>query len=163
MAFKAQRTSHNPKTEKQNFKNDIIVDGFDDILVTLANCCHPVMGDEIVGYITKGEGINVHKKDCINIKNLQNRIINVKWNANSENNSYLTKLTITTNSKNNNLLPIVTKASQRNVIVSSISELNADTNGYDVTIKVKNNHDLELFIDDLKSLPFVIEVLRGNV
>jgi len=157
------RVINNPKTEKQNFKNDIIVDGFDDILVTLANCCHPVMGDEIVGYITKGEGINVHKKDCINIKNLQNRIINVKWNANSENNSYLTKLTITTNSKNNNLLPIVTKASQRNVIVSSISELNADTNGYDVTIKVKNNHDLELFIDDLKSLPFVIEVLRGNV
>jgi len=158
-----ERVINNVKQEHHNYKNDIIVDGFDDILVTLANCCHPVLGDEIIGYITKGEGINVHKKDCINVKNLQNRIISVKWNTKNEQNSYITKLTITTNSKNNNLLPIVTKASSRDVNVSSISELNSNTIGYSLTIKVKNSHDLELFIDDLKSLPFVIDVIRGVV
>lgn len=158
-----ERVINNVKQEHHNYKNDIIVDGFDDILVTLANCCHPVLGDEIIGYITKGEGINVHKKDCINVKNLQNRIISVKWNTKNEQNSYITKLTITTNSKNNNLLPIVTKASSRDVNVSSISELNSNIIGYSLTIKVKNSHDLELFIDDLKSLPFVIDVIRGVV
>ena len=158
-----ERVINNTNQERHNYKNDIIVDGFDDILVTLANCCHPVMGDEIIGYITKGEGINVHKIDCINIKNLQNRTINVKWNTNNETNSYITKLTIITDSKNNNLLPIVTKASTREVVVSSISELTSNIIGYDLTIKVKNNHDLELFIDDLKSLPFVLNVIRGNL
>lgn len=159
-----ERVINNINISKTNYKNDIIVDGFDDILVTLANCCHPVMGDEIVGYITKGDGINVHKKDCINIKNLQNRLIDVKWNNKSENNSYITKLTIFTTSNNNNLLPIVTKASQREVVVSSIHEININNKiGYDLTIKVKNNYDLELFIDDLKSLSFILEVKRGSL
>lgn len=158
-----ERVINNVNSLKTNYKNDVIVDGFDDILVTLANCCRPVMGDEIIGYITKGEGINVHKKDCVNIKNIQNRLISVKWNNNGETNSYITKLTIFTTDQNNNLLPIVTKASQRDVIVSSITELNNNKIGYDLTVKVKNNYDLELFIDDLKSLSFVLEVKRGNL
>ena len=158
-----ERVINNVNSLKTNYKNDVIVDGFDDILVTLANCCRPVMGDEIIGYITKGEGINVHKKDCVNIKNIQNRLISVKWNNNGETNSYITKLTIFTTDQNNNLLPIVTKASQRDVIVSSITELNNSKIGYDLTVKVKNNYDLELFIDDLKSLSFVLEVKRGNL
>ena len=159
-----ERVINNIKTEKTNYKNDIIVDGFDDILVTLANCCHPIMGDEIVGYITKGEGINVHKKDCINIKNLQNRIINVSWNLKSENRNYITKLSVITIEGNNNLLSIVTKASQRDVIVTSISEFNSNNkSGYDITVKVKNNYDLELFIDDLKSLSYIKDVIRGTI
>lgn len=159
-----ERVINNTKLETANYKNDIIVDGFDDILVTLANCCHPVMGDEIVGYITKGEGINVHKKDCSNIRNVQNRIIDVKWNLKHEINNYISKLTIYTNTSNNNLLPIITKAGQRDVIVSSINEFNRnDQNGYEVTVKVKNNRDLELFIDDLKSLNFITKVLRGTL
>jgi len=147
-----------------NYKNDIIVDGFDDILVTLANCCHPVMGDDIVGYITKGEGINVHKSDCINVKNFSNRTISVKWNQKSETTSYLTKITITTSEGNNNLLSIVTKASQRDVVVTSISEIESNTKkGYNLTIKVKNNETLELFVEDLKSLSYVTNVSRGNL
>lgn len=156
-----ERVINNTKEETPNYKNDIIVSGFDDILVTLANCCHPVMGDEIVGYITKGQGINVHKKDCPNIKNIQNRIIDVKWNPNILDSNYLTKLTIITNSSNNNLVSIVTKASQRNVNVTSINELENGTNGYEITIKVKNKRDLELFVDDLNSLNFINKVIRG--
>lgn len=159
-----ERVINNTKIAKTNYKNDIIVDGFDDILVTLANCCHPVMGDEIIGFITKGQGINVHKKDCVNMKNIQNRTINVKWNTKSANNSYVTKLTIITNSTQNNLLQIVTKAGQREVNITSITEFNQNNiTGYDVTVKVKNNQDLELFIDDLKSLSYINEVKRGSL
>ena len=51
-------------TFKQNYKNDVIVAGTDNILVTLASCCNPVPGEPIIGYITKGKGVTVHKKGC---------------------------------------------------------------------------------------------------
>lgn len=157
-----ERIINNKSINKTNYKKDIIVDGFDDILVSLANCCHPIMGDEIIGFITKGDGIIVHKKDCNNIKNITNRLINVKWNLKSEDN-YITKLNIMTNSSQNNLGEIVAKASERKVTVTSINEFNQNgINGYEVTLKVKNNRDLELFIDDLRSLKFVSIIKRGN-
>ena len=61
-------------------KNDIIVAGCDDILVNLASCCTPVFGDEIIGYITKGQGITVHKKSCVNMREIKDRLIDVEWN-----------------------------------------------------------------------------------
>jgi len=60
---------------KLNNKNDIIVGEHNDILVTLAGCCKPVKGDNIIGYITKGEGITVHKADCPNISTKEERLI----------------------------------------------------------------------------------------
>ena len=64
-----EKVSNRANLSSNNSKGDIIVAGVDDILVTLANCCKPVKGDKIIGYITKGEGICVHKADCPNIKN----------------------------------------------------------------------------------------------
>ncbi len=146
-----------------NYKNDIIVSGCDDILVNLASCCKPVYGDDIIGYITKGQGITVHKKDCINIADVETRLIDVSWNENrnSDDKQYVSKLTVETNATRSNLLDIVTKATLRNVVVSSINEINR--NGvlfYDLLIKVKNKNDLELFVTELESLPFVAKVGR---
>lgn len=144
--------------EKVNYKKDIIVDGCDDILVNIAECCHPVKGDDIVGYITKGNGVSVHKKNCVNMKGIETRLINVTWNMDSDN-SYISKLKIYTNESKNNLLDIVTKASLKNVIVTSINEFNKDgKTGYNVSIKVKNSNDLEEFKESVRILPFVIKV-----
>ena len=79
---------------KVNHKNDIVVSGCDDILVNLASCCKPVFGDEIIGYITKGNGIMVHRHDCINIRNISERIIEVTWNEKSEKMYFANLLTI---------------------------------------------------------------------
>lgn len=149
---------NNKNKETINYKNDIIVAGCDDILVNIADCCHPVKGDEIIGYITKGNGVTVHKKSCINIKNVDTRLINVKWNMATDN-SYISKLKIITNDNNNNMLTIVTKASLKNVIVTSINEFNKNNlKGYNITIKVKNKTDLENFRESIRILPFVSSI-----
>ena len=142
-------------------KGDIIVAGTDDILVTIANCCKPVKGDKIVGYITKGEGIQVHKHDCINIKT-SNRLIDVEWNMNSDT-SYLTDLTIKVVKGKNQLLDIITKASQKDVYIESVKTVeDIDYTTFSVTIKTTNSEQLEMFISDLKSLPFLISVERNR-
>lgn len=146
-----------------NYKNDIIVSGYDDILVNLATCCKPIFGDEIVGYITKGQGITVHKKNCKNLDDGAIRLIDVEWNSNkiSDDSRYISHLSILTNGIDNNVLDIVTKATMRDIIVTSVNEIrrNIDTY-YDLLIKVKNKSDLDLFIGDLKTLSFVEGVKR---
>ena len=142
-------------------KGDIIVAGIDDILVTIAQCCKPVKGDPIIGYITKGQGIAVHKKDCINIKN-SNRLIDVEWNMNSDS-AYLTDLRVSTTIGKNNLLDIITKASQKDMFIESVTTIEEETKTvFDITVKTDDATQLENFIADLKSLPPLISVERKN-
>ena len=144
--------------QKNNYKKDIIVDGCDDILVNIAECCYPVKGDEIIGFITKGNGVTVHKKNCSNLKGIETRLINVSWNNESDN-TYITKLKIYTNNNDNNMLPILTKASVKNVIVTSINEFNKNNiHGYNLEIKVKDKNILDLFIESIRILNFVTNV-----
>ena len=150
--------NNNKITTKNNYKKDILVAGYDDILVNIADCCHPVKGDEIIGYITKGNGVTIHKKNCINIKNINDRLINVNWNLDSDN-TYISKLKIITNDDHNNMLDIITKASLKNVIVTSINEFNKNnTHGYNITIKVKDKNILDSFIESIRILSYVSNV-----
>lgn len=154
---------NNKTVPKTNYKNDIIVSGNDDILVNLASCCKPVYGETIIGYITKGQGITVHRVDCPNVRDLEERLIDVEWNEckGDDAKQYVSKLILETNGLKSNVLDIVTKATLRGVNVSSINELNR--NGiifYDLLIKVKNKDDLDLFIDELRTLPFVVNIKR---
>ena len=150
--------NNNKTTTRNNYKKDILVAGYDDILVNIADCCHPVKGDEIIGYITKGNGVTIHKKNCINIKNINDRLINVNWNLDSDN-TYISKLKIITNNDYNNMLDIITKASLKNVIVTSINEFNKNnTHGYNITIKVKDKNILDSFIESIRILSYVSKV-----
>ena len=144
---------------KENYKNDIIVDGVDNIKVGVAKCCNPVPGDDIIGYITKGEGVIVHKKTCNNIKNIDSRLIDVVWNTGNSDKLFVSKIKIISNDNNNHILDIVTKASTRGISISSINEIN-DKKGlsYEITVKVKNKDDLSLLVEDFRILSFVKEV-----
>ncbi len=153
-------SNHSDITNKAH-KGDVIVAGIEDILVTIAPCCKPVKGDPIIGYITKGEGIAVHKKDCPNILH-SNRLIDVEWNMNSIS-SFLTGLSITTTKGKNQLLDIITKASQKDIFVESVTNIEEDTyNRFELTIKTNDAEHLDNFISDVKSLPFIINIERKN-
>ena len=79
---KIEKLTTEKKTPQTKNTSGVIVKGIDNCLVKFASCCTPVPGDEIVGYITKGRGVSIHRKDCINVKDLiqeENRIIDVSW------------------------------------------------------------------------------------
>lgn len=149
---------------KINVKNDIIVEGIDEIKVNVASCCKPIPGDRIVGYITKGNGISVHRSVCPNISELDERIINVSWN-NSIDKKYSTNIlvhTIKLNSDNKNILiDIISKTSSSDVVVQSIITVNApDDYMFNITILVPNKEKLLKFINDIETLEDVTRVER---
>ena len=140
-------------------KGDILVAGTDDILVHIASCCRPVKGDKIVGYITKGEGILVHKENCPNIQKSA-RLIDVCWNKNSVS-SFTTELMIQSIRNKNTLLSIITVASQNDVYIDAINTYEEnDFIRYKLLVKTTDVSALEKFISELKAINDIVEVAR---
>ena len=141
-------------------KGDIIVAGTDDILVTIAKCCRPVKGDDIVGFVTKGNGVQIHKKGCPNVQDTE-RLIDVQWNYNNKDGSYLTDIKVTVIKGKNQLLEIITKASQKEIFIESVNTFeDEDTTTFALTVKTTDINQLNNFISDLKSLSDVKNVER---
>ena len=142
-----------------NSKNDILVEGMGDIKVSLSGCCKPIPGDKIIGYITKGSGITIHRITCPNISDLNERLVKVKWN-NKTTKKYFTDIIIHTNTSDN-LLDIISKASYNNVGIDSVSTINkSEYKIYSITVLVENLDKLNKFITDLNKLPFTLKVER---
>ena len=140
---------------------DIIVAGIDKVKVNLANCCNPVPGDEIVGYITKGNGISIHRKDCHNLQYLDNRMVQVSWNEVINNNKFITSLFIYCKDTNDYLLEIMKKAQSININFDSMRTIRKDDNTiYDIDVWVRNLDHLNNFIRDIESLSYVDKVVR---
>ena len=141
---------------------DIIVDGIDDLKVSFGGCCKPVKGDDVIGYISKGNGITVHRKNCHNICDLTDRIIDVKWNDNSSK-KYVTNVLIYAEKKDNLLLEIITKTSSMNIGVKSVNTIsNVDYNVFDLDIIVEDKEKLDRYINVIGQLNYVTSVERGN-
>ncbi len=155
-----EKIARNEKTTFKNSKSDIIVSGSLDILVNLAKCCKPVLGDDIKGYITKGEGVSVHRADCPNISFKTTRLIDVLWNEVSEI-LYYTDISISVIPGKNYLLDLISKATSKNIYIDSIkTKENDQGNLYEMTIRVKNKEELENFISSLTAFSFVKGVVR---
>lgn len=147
------------KDTKVRSNNDVLVEGMSEIKANLSLCCKPLPGDNIIGYITKGFGITVHRSSCKNIIDIDERLINVKWNDNL-NKKYPSGILVYTNA-NDNLLDIITKASASNIIIDSISTINKSSKKvYSMTLLVENREKLEKFMNDLLNLKFIEKVER---
>ncbi len=127
-----------------NTKDDVIVDGSVNILYNLAKCCKPVKGDEIVGFITKGDGVSIHKKDCPNVLNIKDRLIDVVWNNDVEN-TYLSDVTILAGSQND-IMDMIGESTKLKIQIVEMHNKNTYT-GIEcmITIKVKDKDELEHF------------------
>ncbi|MBQ8234662.1 MAG: bifunctional (p)ppGpp synthetase/guanosine-3',5'-bis(diphosphate) 3'-pyrophosphohydrolase, partial [Bacilli bacterium] len=144
----------------ENLHNDIIVDGIDYIKVNLASCCKPIKGDKIIGFITKGSGITVHRLNCPNISNLDERFIDVSWN-NDIVKKYPTSIIIYTNDYKNILLDIISKTSNSDITIINFNTLNTnDGINYDITVTASNIDNLNKFMSDIKSIESVLDVER---
>lgn len=141
---------------------DVIIDGIDDLKVSYGGCCKPIKGDQIVGYISKGNGITIHRKNCYNICNVNDRIISVKWNPNSSK-KYVTNVLIYAEKKDNVLLEIISKTTSLNIGIKSVNTINnLDYNVFDIDILVEDLDKLNKYISVIEQLPFVNSVERGN-
>ncbi len=155
-----ERVKENRLLPKRNDASPFIVAGFEDILVHLANCCHPVCGDDIVGYITKGEGIRVHLKKCPNMVKLRERLIEVNWNYEKEGN-YLVEIVVEVELGNYDFSLLMTKATTCGVFIEGMKTKEKDSFFcYELLLRVKNKLELEHFMGVLEMLSFVKDVYR---
>ncbi len=149
----------NPVKIKDN-EADIIVNGIDKIKVNISNCCSPVPGDEIIGYISKNNGITVHRINCPNVDRLEDRMIPVSWSENPKS-KYITSLLITTKKDDRALLEIMQKANASTISIYNIKTLSRTDNViYEVDIRVNNLERLNNFIRDLNQLKYVENIER---
>lgn len=149
------------KVTSKNIDADIIVSGIDSIKVNLANCCNPVYGDEIIGYITKGNGITVHRMNCHNLSMLEDRTLEVSWNSNA-NKRYLTCLLITTNDSENHMMDLMQAISLFSVNIDGIKTLSqGDKSIYEVDCYVTGLEQLEHIIIGVEKLGYVEKVERA--
>ena len=141
-------------------KNDIIVEGIDNIKINIASCCKPIPGDNIVGYITKGYGITVHRMVCPNIREVDERIIDVKWNE-TTNKRYPTAILVDATKNENLLLNIIAKTSNTSISVQNINALTKNENFlYEIVVLVEHKDNIIKFMNDIKTIPNVISVER---
>ena len=140
--------------------NDVVVGGIDKVKVNLANCCNPVPGDEIIGYITKGNGISVHRKNCHNLEFLDNRTVNVEWND-VTNQKYETTIHINSKSKDNKLVDILQKLNMLDIHVTRMLSFVIDKETiYELDINVRNTEHIEKAFNELKKMTFITRVER---
>ena len=155
-------------TQKMSIKheNGVIIEGVNNLLIRLSRCCNPVPGDEIVGYITKGRGISVHRKDCPNVKvqqDQQTRLIDVDWeDTGNSKQQYDTELVVEGYNRNGLLNEVL------NVINSITKSLNSVNGKVDsnkmatitVNIGIHNTEQLEFIVKKINQIPDVYSVRR---
>ena len=156
-----------PKRQAQSSSNGVIVKGESGMLVRFARCCSPLPGDSIVGYITRGRGVSVHRTDCVSLKDPEmerSRLIEVEWEAQGANTTYEADLRIITYNRTGLLAEISVLLATQEVPVGSISgHVSKDaTYVFNVTLIIKNTQQLGKIIRDLQKHPDIIEVSRIN-
>ena len=146
--------------------NGIIVRGDPGMAVRFGNCCNPLPGDPIIGYITRGRGVSVHRANCPNVANLQSdldRIIEVEWAINTKS-AFNASLQIEGDNRPGTLSQISQQISSLNVSIQSISGKPAADDRYiiEMTFEVANTEQLNVIIRNLKKLKCVSDVYRMN-
>ena len=165
-----EKTIDDKPVKKHKSKSGIVVEGIGDVAVRFSKCCSPVPGDEIIGFVTRGRGVTIHRTDCINVINLSDeergRLINAEWDTQfakgDTNTSYLAELRVTANDRVGLILEISRQLADDDISVKGFNvrttkDLLAIIN---ITIEIKTKEQLERVVKRLKGLKDIIEVER---
>ena len=156
---------HEPEKVTIHHEDGVVVEDAENLLLRLSKCCNPVPGDEIVGYITRGRGISVHRKDCPNIiteDDLQNRLIEVEWENKKTEKIYDTDLEVYGFDRSgllNEILEVI------NSMTTRLSNVNGRVDNNQMatirlSIGIHNTEELERIIDKLNQIPDVYSIRR---
>lgn len=169
--YKNYYKTNKPKVEPVDFEvirrhspEGIWVKGVDNIKIKLARCCNPLPGDEIVGYITRGSGVSVHRKDCTNISNVDPaRFLEVHWD-NEAHDKYETSIDILAFDLTGVLAELTTTFNDAKVPILGIrARANKDrTVSIEFNVTVKSKEFMNSLIKDLKAVNGVLEVKRSK-
>ena len=157
------------KTARQPEPNNygITVKGETNLMVRFAKCCTPVPGDEILGYITKGRGVSVHRKDCLNLKNLietdGDRVVEVSWGT-SQGNSYFAEIQVMADDRDGLLADIMSVITDLKLQLSAVNANMAKENCAYINVKIKIQcvNSLQDLMKRIKNLKGVMDVYRVN-
>ena len=152
------------KATAHTIRNGIYVHGDPGMAVFFANCCNPLPGDPIIGYITRGRGISVHRADCKKAENLlrdQERIIEVEW-AEEENSTFSASIRVVVVDKAGSLMAVSKVLTNLNVNMTSLRSRIGDEGSaiFEMSFSVTGTEQLKIIIANLKKLPEVIDVYR---
>ena len=165
-----EKTIDQKPVKKHKSKSGVVVEGIGDVAVRFSKCCSPVPGDEIIGFVTRGRGVTIHRTDCINVINLSNeergRLINAEWDTQfakgESNTSYLAELKVVANDRVGLIVEISRQLADDDISVKGFNvrttkDMQAILN---VTIEIKTKEQLERVVTRLKNLRDVTEVER---
>jgi len=152
---------------KKHADNGIHVKGVDNILVRIARCCNPVPGDKIIGFITRGRGVSVHRADCVNVVNIapeeRHRLVDVEWSG-EDKASYNAEIQIIARDRHLLLADITSTLANMDITLTAV---NARTNRVrqafiNLSLEIKNTQQLEKVMRQLKKVPDILDVHRVN-
>ncbi len=154
------------KPARMRAKSGIAVKGIADLSVRFSKCCSPVPGDEILGFVTRGRGISIHRTDCVNVMNLPEleraRVIDAEWQPEEAQGKYEAVIQIFANDRKGLLVDVSKALTERNI---SIQSINSRTNKQGIatlllTFEVESREELNRVIDKLQGIESVIDIER---
>ena len=149
-------------------ENGIVVKGIHDVAVRFSKCCSPVPGDEIIGFVTRGRGISIHRTDCVNIINLpeieRSRLIDAEWQDESidRKGRYFAEITIYANNRNGLLADVSRALTEKNIDIQSMNTRTSKQGvaTMNVAFEISSKEELNRVIDKLHNIESVLSIER---
>ena len=151
-------------------KSGIVVKGIDDIAVRFSRCCNPVPGDEIVGFVTRGRGMSIHRTDCVNILHLSNaeraRLIDAEWEqteSDASNGQYMAEIKMYATDRQGMLMEISKIFTENKIDVKSMNVRTSKqgTATIEMGFIVRGREELARLIEKMRQLEGVIDIERS--
>lgn len=148
--------------EVKRDKDGVLIDGDSGLLIRFAGCCSPVMGDEIIGYISRGRGVTIHRKECPNLRYLESeRLISAKWEQNSGSKFTAVIKVISNDDKAGDYINNVARNLKLNLKGFSYKKMKNDLI-FDIILEVKDKSEIDSAIKTFESVKGVEKVYRSE-